>query len=673
MPFRSRTVLPIMFLLCTQACTGPVHTSSAVVTSIAPTPVSVNANKLSGITIAGRHTFIVSEADGLLVINNNAASQLAPGHFEQLDSRPAATGQYHLLTINQQTLEPVLITVESNPVKVSRQQPLSRPAFQVDGLCLFEDSSRNLFAFFLDGYGGGEMRWLVEGNNSNLVDKSVKPLRLPPGAETCSVDDPSQALFVGEQAFGVWRYPAAAETRWHHQLVDAVVPYGPLANEITSVHADNHGQLWIATGEELSRYRLAGSSDSRNENSPAKSEQLPATLLARYSFNTLASEPEIAAISSGNTRVLVVDEETDTVLHLPVALTETEMSTGSKSHSLSVGAALPVIPAVVETAPMAMKGDAADDPAIWLSPDGGLHSRVLGTNKKWGLMVYNLEGELLQKIPSGHINNIDIRQQVLLEGKRVDIAVASNRSDNSLTFYNIDPRTGDVSEWARTDTGLNDVYGICFYHPRPESLFAIVNDKDGRVQRYAVTLARQKIVTRLVDEFRLPSQPEGCVVNDLTGELFIGEEDAGVWRILLEQNALEESGLEQSASEQKAPHQLVIPVGDNLVADVEGLALATAGSHTLLLVSSQGDNSYRIFNAEPPYEYRGGFRIGLNSKQGIDGTSETDGLALKAGKVGSQFGSGLLVIQDGFNVMPEDSQNFKFVSWQAVIEQLNLQ
>jgi 3-phytase len=38
----------------------------------------------------------------------------------------------------------------------------------------------------------------------------------------------------------------------------------------------------------------------------------------------------------------------------------------------------------------------------------------------------------------------------------------------------------------------------------------------------------------------------------------------------------------------------------------------------------------------------------------------------------AQFPEGLLVVQDGFNEMPDEAQNFKFVSWQQVVKALGL-
>ena len=46
----------------------------------------------------------------------------------------------------------------------------------------------------------------------------------------------------------------------------------------------------------------------------------------------------------------------------------------------------------------------------------------------------------------------------------------------------------------------------------------------------------------------------------------------------------------------------------------------------------------------------------------IDGVSETDGLDVTNANLGERFTEGLWVVQDGRNVMPSETQNFKLVA-----------
>lgn len=74
--------------------------------------------------------------------------------------------------------------------------------------------------------------------------------------------------------------------------------------------------------------------------------------------------------------------------------------------------------AAAETEPVDTAGDAADDPAIWLDPKNPQNSKLITTNKKSGLVVYSLEGKMLHSYPTGKLNNVDIRYDFPLNGKK---------------------------------------------------------------------------------------------------------------------------------------------------------------------------------------------------------------------------------------------------------------
>ena len=71
------------------------------------------------------------------------------------------------------------------------------------------------------------------------------------------------------------------------------------------------------------------------------------------------------------------------------------------------------------------------------------------------------------------------------------------------------------------------------------------------------------------------------MADDASGRLFLGEETRGVWT---------------TSADAARPDALsmVLPVGPQLAADVEGMALyhGRNGAPSYLVVSSQGDSSY---------------------------------------------------------------------------------
>ncbi|MBB2487855.1 phytase [Mitsuaria sp. WAJ17] len=320
----------------------------------------------------------------------------------------------------------------------------------------------------------------------------------------------------------------------------------------------------------------------------------------------------------------------------------------------------PVLQPSAQTEPVGQQGDAADDPAIWVAPHDGRRSLVLGTNKKQGLLVYGLDGRQHQLLPVGRINNVDLRQGIRTGGRRWDLAVATQRDEQTLVLFGIDGQ-GHVAELARLPTDLRDIYGLCVGRTPDGQLDAFPNDKDGRVQQYRIEQHEGRWQARLLRQFKLDSQPEGCVVDEREGRLFVGEEKRGIWAL-------------DARAEAAARPQLVMHVGGELVADVEGLAIyqGRRGAPSYLVVSSQGSDSYLVLDARPPFGLRGGFRIGINEQRGIDGASETDGLEVTSANLGGPYTQGLLVVQDGHKRLPDGRQNFKLLPWIEVARALKL-
>ena len=117
--------------------------------------------------------------------------------------------------------------------------------------------------------------------------------------------------------------------------------------------------------------------------------------------------------------------------------------------------------ATVETDPVPNGGDAADDPAIWVNPNDPAQSVIIGTDKRGGLAVYELNGKQIQYLPDGQMDNVDLRDGFKLDGQTVAIVTASNRKDNSIAIYKINPQSRTLENVAarKIKHGLT-VYGM---------------------------------------------------------------------------------------------------------------------------------------------------------------------------------------------------------------------
>lgn len=535
---------------------------------------------------------------------------------EYLDSRPLAQGAL-VAVVDADTQAVLIVEADAGRGQLRVAQRIASPALALEGLCLYRDGQRYDHLFLL-GKDGQAEQWLLSGGAPRLLRR----LALPPGSEHCRGDDARQRLLVSEPGFGLWAYDAEGEGAPARRLLAAARPWGKLSGGAGALAVLPAGvALLDAGGARLHLWQ------------------------GRAATRLKVDDGEALAV--WGERLLLRDGDGWRVL-------PTQLALGQPAATPS----LPVLQAVVQTEGVARQGDAADDPAIWIDPVDPAGSRVLGTNKKQGLLVYDLQGRQRQLLEAGRLNNVDVRQRVRLGGRVVDLAVATQRDEKALALFEIDP-DGRLRDVGRVATELREIYGTCLYQPPEGGLEVIANDKDGRFVQYRLKLRDGVYGGQPVRRFRLASQPEGCVADDRHGRLFVGEEDVGIW------------SLAASAAAAAEPVR-VMAVGRRLVADVEGLALYHGEKASYLVASSQGNNSYVVLDAQPPHAYRGAFRIGLNPGAGIDGVSETDGLEVTARNLGGPFGAGMLVVQDGYKRLPDGTQNFKYLPWQDVARALGL-
>lgn len=308
------------------------------------------------------------------------------------------------------------------------------------------------------------------------------------------------------------------------------------------------------------------------------------------------------------------------------------------------------VTAAAETAPVGTdKADAADDPAIWRNSADPARSLIVATDKKAGLYVYGLDGAVRSFEAAGRLNNVDL---IDLGQQRV-IVVASDRNDPveaRLRLYRLDTGTGRLASLGTVSGGAGEGYGVCLMHG-DGGFYAFSVLKAGDVHQIAINLTGTAPTGTIVRSLKLATQTEGCVADVRSGTLFVGEEDRGIWAF-------------DARPQGSADGRLVAAVdGQQLVADVEGLALAPEGNDGgWLIASSQGDSAYALFRL-PGLEPAGRFRIAPGT---VGAAEETDGIDLALGNFGPFYPEGLFVAQDGHN--QPAAQNFKLVSWREIRE-----
>jgi len=334
-----------------------------------------------------------------------------------------------------------------------------------------------------------------------------------------------------------------------------------------------------------------------------------------------------------------------------------------------VGEGAPVT-AVLETPSVGTAGeDAADDPAVWVSASPvsvkgrTVNGFVAGTDKKAGLYLYDFDGRILQFMPEGLLNNVDVVEGLSINGRPQILFGASDRTPGKtgVSLYVFDPAATDTDNglkpWGAIATDVVEPYGFCFARLGSD-IHAILVGHEGELRQFIVTVGTGgQPQSREVRRAEIGSISEGCAADPETDALYIAEENVGVWRY----------GLNPASG---AARSLIQPIAPGvLVADAEGLTILKDGKARYLIGSSQGDSTFpvwRIDGAAP--EYKGRFVV--RDGDGVDGITGTDGLDAQGGFISERFPEGVVVIQDDVNDV--GTQNFKYVDWRTIRSALGL-
>lgn len=359
----------------------------------------------------------------------------------------------------------------------------------------------------------------------------------------------------------------------------------------------------------------------------------------------------------------------------------------------SVPAALPTLETPLThddaNAPVDVIAGAANDSAIWLHPGDPTQSMVAVTLRDGGLLLLNLEGEILQTVAPPNYgdfgyNAVDVLYNFPLDGTTADLLVLSDRRNDTLAVYAIDPQNRlvrDVTSPGMPPTlfGLDDgnatAYGLTTHADlRDGNRYAFVTQADGNlVAQVELTADGSGLVTgAVVRTLALPvptgdaadSQAEGVAVDRFLGHLYVAmENEVGIVRFSAERDG----GDDYTVIHALAGPYLRPPMG--------GLTIYYGpGDVGYLLASSQGDHTYAIFERRGGNAFRGSFIIAGSDE--IDQANASKGVDVANVALGPDFPEGVLIVQDGANDpqnavaegarLANNSTNFKFVPWGSV-------
>lgn len=320
------------------------------------------------------------------------------------------------------------------------------------------------------------------------------------------------------------------------------------------------------------------------------------------------------------------------------------------------------VTADIETTPVSAKSleDAADDPAIWYNASDPSRSIVFGSNKRGGIVAYDLAGNELNYYPIGNINNIDILSSNSLSTS-IQLLGCTNRSTQSIDLFFIEAdgslQAARKNQFKVDSTKIDDVYGFCFGKDvQADKNYLFMNGKNGRMNQYELKIVADSVELKLRRSVLFDDQTEGMVVDEQTGIVYVGEENTGIWKLPIQPTAKSQKQLITSST-----------VDNSFIKfDIEGLSLMRYAGKTYLFASSQGNFSYAIFNLSEDDNYVTSFKI--VDLPTIDGVEETDGIDMCTDSLGARFPRGIFVAQDGYNFDGDSlkAQNFKYVAMEKI-------
>lgn len=305
-----------------------------------------------------------------------------------------------------------------------------------------------------------------------------------------------------------------------------------------------------------------------------------------------------------------------------------------------------------------------DDPAIWINPQDPSKSLIVGTDKEinGGLYLYDLKGKIVNKVTGlQRPNNVDIAYGMTINGKKIDVAITTERKSNKIRIYTIPdlkPVDGGGIEVFIGEKGEDerDGMGIAVYTKKIDSLtneiYAIVGRKTGPSGSYLWQYRLsgkpdgtiQAEVVRKFGAYSGAKEIEAIAVDNELGYVYYSDETVGVRKYFADPklNNNEELAL-FAKGEAKRDH--------------EGIAIYKTGDKTgYILVSNQQNNSFLVYPREGEAANPNAYKLLADIHVSA---IECDGADATHVNLGPEFPNGILVAMS-------NGQVFHIYDWNEV-------
>ncbi|MEC5395395.1 phytase [Bergeyella sp. RCAD1439] len=302
-----------------------------------------------------------------------------------------------------------------------------------------------------------------------------------------------------------------------------------------------------------------------------------------------------------------------------------------------------------------------DDPAIWHHPTQASGSLVVGTDKATdgGLFVFDLEGKIVKRIEGlRRPNNVDVAYGIPFGGKRVDIAVTTERQANQLRVYRM-PSMEEI--------GVIPVFegeqerspmGIALYTSQESGIvYAVVGRKSGPsgtyLWQYALVEKDGRLVGELVRQFGAYSgkkEIEAIAVDNEQGYVYYSDEQFGIRKY--------------HADPAKGNAELAVFGSNDFREDMEGISIyKSEEGKGYILVSNQQANTFNVYRREgdrgEPHRHSRIAELPLSTKF-------SDGSEVSNRAFGTRF-------PKGFFVAMSEGRVFHYYDWRKLEAEIKKQ
>lgn len=303
-----------------------------------------------------------------------------------------------------------------------------------------------------------------------------------------------------------------------------------------------------------------------------------------------------------------------------------------------------------------------DDPSIWIHPTDASKSIIVGTDKDTdgGLYAFDLKGKIVAKSEVlKRPNNVDIAYGLVIDGKKVDIAVTTERESNKIRIFSLPDLkpidNGGISVFDGEE--LRDPMGIALYtRPSDHKIFAIVGRKSGPsgsyLWQYELSGNGKFATAKVIRKFGAYSgkkEIEAIAVDNELGTVLYCDEQFGIRKYKADP-ALNDN------------KEIALFGKTGFKADNEGIAIYKKTDSTgYILASNQQANTFMVYPREGAKGNPNNYPLLAEIPTS---TIECDGADVTSVNLGGNFKNGLFVAMS-------NGMTFHYYAWDLIQKRID--